>query len=448
MAPGSSLRLAAGGYELPLFSGQVTAVEYGYEPSHGREVRVRGYDLLHQLRKRQPVRAHVQVTLADLARELVADLGLSVQAHESGPLWQRLVQHRQSDLGLLLEMAERCGLYFTLRGDVLHLLTLEGMGEAVALALGESLLEARIEVNGDPSCRSVSAVCWDPLRVEQHEGTASTARVGRSVSAEVAPGRVGSTGERMLADETAQDDHQAEALAQAELDFRVAREVALWGMAAGDPRLRPGTVVEVRNVAAPLAGRYVLTAVNHTVDSRKGFVSEVSTIPPPRRTQARGAVAAPAIVTQLDDPEGMGRVKVRLLTYNNVETEWMEVLIVGAGDGKGIVALPDIDDHVLALFPHGDPAQGVILGGLYGAKAPPDWGIDAGAVRRYTFRTPAGQQVRLDDSRNLIRMENSDGSYIEMSPEKVFIHAQADLVIDAPGRSVLIRGQVIDFERA
>src|SRR5262249_28329796 len=68
MTPGSSLRIAVRDQEPELFSGEVTAIEYGYEPGAGRQLRVRAYDLLHRLRKRQPVRAHVQVTFADLAR--------------------------------------------------------------------------------------------------------------------------------------------------------------------------------------------------------------------------------------------------------------------------------------------------------------------------------------------------------------------------------------------
>ncbi|HTU01016.1 MAG TPA: hypothetical protein VMG58_04335, partial [Candidatus Sulfotelmatobacter sp.] len=81
---GSSLRVEVQGqgHTDPLFDGEVTAAEYAHEPSAGLRVRVRGYDVLHRLRKRQPVRAHVQVTLADLARELVSDLGLSVEAAE------------------------------------------------------------------------------------------------------------------------------------------------------------------------------------------------------------------------------------------------------------------------------------------------------------------------------------------------------------------------------
>ncbi len=448
LTPGSALRLMLQGRPEHLFVGQVTAVEYAYEPAHGRALRVRGYDLLHQLRKRQPVRGHVQVTFADLARELVADLSISVHAPEPGPLWHRLIQHQQSDLDLLTEVAERCGLYFTLRGDVLEVFTLEGIGEIVPLSLGESLLEARIEVNGNPACRSVSTAGWDPLRAEHHEGQAKIARVGRSVAVEVPPANVGGTGERTLVDEATYDDNQAEALAQAELDRRVAQEVTLWGVAEGDPRLRPGTSVEVRGVATSLAGRYPLTAVNHTIDSHKGFVSEISTAPPVPRPRARATIAALGIVTRLGDPDGLGRVQVSLPTYGNVESGWMGVLTAGAGSGKGLVTLPDVGDHVLVLFPHGDPAQGVILGGLYGIQGPPDTGIEEGGVQRYTFLTPGGQRLRLDDARKALRLENSEGSYVELTPDKLLLHARCDLAIEAPGRSVVIRGQSIDFERA
>ncbi|MGH2507184.1 MAG: type IV secretion protein Rhs, partial [Ktedonobacteraceae bacterium] len=149
LLPGAGLRVLIAGNSEPLFVGQITAVEHGYTPDHGREIRVRGYDLLHQLRKRQHVKSHVQVTTRDLARELVADVGLTVQATEPGPLWPQLVQHRQSDFELLQDIAEKCGLYLTVRGTVLHLLTLQGIGETIPLVLGETLLEARIEINAD-----------------------------------------------------------------------------------------------------------------------------------------------------------------------------------------------------------------------------------------------------------------------------------------------------------
>jgi phage protein D/phage baseplate assembly protein gpV len=445
---GASVKVAVRGESDPLFSGQATAVEYVYDSSHGREVRVRAYDLLHQLRKRQPVRAHVQVTLADLARQLVSDLGFSVEAAEPGPLCRRWIQYRQSDLDLLAELSDRYGLFFTLRGDVLHLTTLEGLGDAIPLTLGDSLFEARVELNADSSCRSVSAEGWDPFRVEKHAGLAETPRLGRELSEDASPAKVGSDGKWTLVDEAVQSDGEAEALAQGELDRRVGQEAVLWGVARGNPNLRPGALVEVNGVAAPVSGRYVITYVIHTIDADQAFLSEFSTAPPLACSRPRATTAALGLVTRIDDPDHLGRVCLSLPTYGGVETDWLEVMANGAGAKKGLTVLPDVGDRVLVLFARGDPAQGIVLGGLYGAEGPPDAGVEATAVRRYTFLTRGGQRIRLDDTRGAIRFENSEGSHVELTPDKIVLHARGDIEIEAPGRSIQIRGKAINFERA
>jgi phage baseplate assembly protein gpV len=106
-----------------------------------------------------------------------------------------------------------------------------------------------------------------------------------------------------------------------------------------------------------------------------------------------------------------------------------------------------VDDQVLVLFPQGDPASAVVLGGLYGTGAPPDSGLVEGVVARYTLLTPGGQRVQLDDARKLLRLENSEGSYVELTPGRVVLHAETDLLIEAPGRSIVVQGQAIDFQR-
>ena len=447
LSPGTTLRVSVQNHTLPLFEGEVTAVEHVYGPANWREIRVRGYDLLHRLRKQQEVRAHVQVTVEDLARELTAGAGLSVQAEESGPLWQLLIQHNQSNFELLQEVAARCGLYMAVRQDTLHLLTLRGIGDPVPLSLGESLLEARIELNGDLACRTVTATGWDALLAETHESSASDPRVGRDVAAEVSPENVGGDGRREIVGEVAQDDTHASGLAHAELDLRVAGEVTLWGIAEGNPLLRPGTRVEVSGLAAELTGGYVLTSVTHTIDSRMAFISEISSAPLPARPRPKGVGVTPAEVTQLDDPEELGRVRAKLLTYAEVETGWMGVLALGAGEGKGLVILPNVGDRVLVLFSQEDPAQGVVLGGLYGARGAYDPGVVGGSVKRNTLRTSGGQLVLLDDEHNIVRLENGDGSYVAFAPERVSLHAATDLEIEAPGKAIVIRGMTIDFQR-
>ena len=164
--------------------------------------------------------------------------------------------------------------------------------------------------------------------------------------------------------------------------------------AAGDPRLRPGARVKVSGVGEPFAGQYVLTAATHLVDSRVGYVTELSTAPPPpRRPRARQAVVTKGVVTRVNDPDGLGRLRVSLPTFGSVEAEWMGAVAPGAGRGKGLIISPDVGDQVLVLFVQDDPAQGLVLGGLYGAGGPPDAGIDGDSVTRYTLVSGKGQKV-------------------------------------------------------
>ncbi len=449
LSPGSSLRLTLPGRDVPLFVGEITAVEIEYRPEGGRRVRARAYDPIHRLRKRQPVRAHLQMTIEDLAEEMVADVGLDVEAAETGPLSERLIQYRSSDFEFLAAAARRVGLYLTVRDQVLHLVTLEGKGDAVTLELGKSLLEARLAMNGDLPLRTVRATGWDSWRIELHQGEAGSARSGRDISAEVSPSQVGGTGERTLVEETLEDDHQADAIAQAELDRHAAGEVTLWGVAEGDPRLCPAIPVQLEGVDSSLEGRYVLTRVVHRIDSQVGYVTELSSEPPKAGPRARGATVVLATVKNVQDPESLGRIQLSLPTIGDLETGWFPVLVAGAGSGKGLMVFPDVGDQVLVLLPQGDPSQGIVLGGLYGTKSsPPATSVEGGNVRRYTLLTPGGARVLLDDEKKLLRLEHPGGSVLELAEDHVRLHSTADLTLEAPGRAVVIRGQTVDFRRA
>lgn len=467
LVPGRSVVVRGPGLEATLFDGQVTAVNDRYGPDQGRELRIRCYDRLHRLRKRQPVRAHDEQTLAELAEALVAELGLRVEAADAGPATRWRVQHDRSDLALLQNATERCGYYFFLHAGALQLFTLAGRDdEPVELAWGDALAEVVVDVNSDRSCRVVEALAWDPWRAALCSGAADAVRSGRETMAEAAPGSVGGDDRRTLAGLSAQDASGAEALAQGELDRRHANEVALSGVALGHAGLRPGIPVRIAGLAESVNGRYVLTRAVHRVDRRRGYLTEIDTSVTLPEQSAAPAGMTFGIVTDIEDPQALGRVRVTLPGYADADSLWLQVLHPGAGADKGLVAMPDVDDRVLILFADNDPTQGVVLGGLYGETEPPDSaGIDGGRVERFLFVTPGGQRLTLDDDRRRVRVENnggeflelapdrvragnSDGSFIELASSRVRLHAEADLEIEAPGKAVTIRGKSIDFESA
>jgi phage baseplate assembly protein gpV/phage protein D len=424
-----------------LFEGDVTAIEYSSRPATGRTAHIRAYDDLHRLRARQPVKAHTDFTPASLAREVAADAGLTVEAAAEGQTIARSVQHRQHDLAFLTEICARAGLEMVVIGGVLHLLRLEESADVVELELDDTLVEARIELNASPLCRTVAARGWDPQDRGLHNGSVDAGDVDGALTDSLSTAPV-----RTLSDELLLDDAHAEEIAGAELARRNHGAVSVWGIAAGDVRLRPGATVSLAGVA-PEAKTAVITSVDHTIARTTGFRSEFTNELPAPRVRERAAIASPGIVARVDDPEGMGRVKLTLPTYADVETEWLPIVTAGGGAAKGLIAVPDVDDLVLAIFPRGEPGLGFVLGGIY-RDAHPDAGIDDGRVKRFSFLTAGGQKLQFDDTHGSIRIENKQGSYVELAPDKLVVHAATDLDIEAPGRAVTIRGNTIDFERA
>jgi phage protein D/phage baseplate assembly protein gpV len=449
--PGATLSVDVGDeLEERLFTGEVTGIDVEHAADNSVSLRVCAQDQLHRLQKRRPVRAHVDFSLSGLAQELVADIGLRVEDADASTIWYQRVQHGLSDLDLLRETSERCGQYFCTQGDSLHFYSLDGMGSAVrALTYGDNLLQSRVRLRTDPATRSVDNVGWDPWTTESYSGQAGEGRSARAPEAMLAPDRVGGSGQLALRGLAMQSDDQAEALAQAELDRALAGEVTLWGVAEGDPGLFPGARVRLEGLPASLAGDFVLTAVNHSIDTRRGFTSEITSELPQRGlTQHTGASLAYAEVTQVDDPEGLGRIKVSLPCFEAIEIGWLEVLLPAAGPDKGLIALPDVGDKVLVIMTEADPAQSIVLGGLYGSEPPPDSGVEDGTVRRYNFMTPGGQRLTLDDERNAVTIDTVDGSHLELAEDGLQIHAHADMTLEAPGKTIRIRGASIEFEDA
>jgi phage protein D/phage baseplate assembly protein gpV len=437
--PGMPLSLWIGDRPDTLFTGEITAVEHceGAE----RELCIRAYDSLWRLRKQQPLRVHTEVTIADLAREVAGPLGCTVETEAvSWPVWRRLIQYRQTDFDLLADLSLRCGAYFHLRAGVLRIMTLAGMGERRSLHLGRDLLRTSVEANVHHSCDAMRAYGWAPSNMSWQDSQVASAAIAAGVSADPAV-------EFALSAAVAEDMNHLTALAAAEMDRRSASVRVLKATAEGDPDICPGARIEIEEFPETLAGKYVVTWARHRLSRQGGFTTEFGTEPPARRNAPDSMFATPAVVTRIDDPEKLGRVCVSLPAIGGLETGWLCILAAGAGTAKGFMAVPDTGDQILALVSAANPAEGVVLGSLYGGQGMPDTGIEGEAVKRYTLRTPASQRMVLDDSRGQVRVENSSGCYLEMLPSGATLRAAGDMTIGAPGKRIVIEAAQIVFRR-
>jgi len=108
-----------------------------------------------------------------------------------------------------------------------------------------------------------------------------------------------------------------------------------------------------------------------------------------------------ARVVAVNDPEGIGRVKIRLFSFDATDQQdaeiWARVAVPFAGNNRGAFFIPDVDDEVLVSFVNGDPRQPIVIGGLWSGSAavPETLGGSGDRVDRWTITGKAGSRIAI-----------------------------------------------------
>jgi uncharacterized protein involved in type VI secretion and phage assembly len=163
-----------------------------------------------------------------------------------------------------------------------------------------------------------------------------------------------------------------------------------------------------------------------------------------------------AEISSVQDPDQLGRVKIRLLTVDAAtQTElWARVATPFAGNNRGALLIPDVGDEVLVTFAGGDPRFPIVLGGLWnGGATPPDqfagdqvdrWLIqgrngtriaiveESASQARIEFKTPNGITGTLtDETGGSIKFEDSAGNSITIDSQGITLNASAKVKVQA-----------------
>jgi len=149
-----------------------------------------------------------------------------------------------------------------------------------------------------------------------------------------------------------------------------------------------------------------------------------------------------ATVVDNDDPDGRGRVRVRLHSIG-VEL-WAAVLTPSAGSGYGVSCLPRRDEQVVVGFLR--PELPVVVGALWSgaSSAPPD---ASPVEERYLLQTPGGIKLLLDDGGGgRVRIEMPSGHHLTIDDGgagTVTVEKGGEKVeMTASGVSITTSGQV------
>jgi uncharacterized protein involved in type VI secretion and phage assembly len=397
-----------------LFEGTVTGINLEQYSGNAPELVVVADDAAYKLARGTEVATYLNGTYTEVLQKIARRHGLRPKIDATTLTMEYLLQ-AGTDLAFLDMVADRLGFAWFVDDNSTLVVTKLKLGAlATTLALGEQLQEFSVRASGlRPT--SVSVHGWDP---DQQENVTDTnpAALGGSTPA-LLRSYAGSGPEKKLtaaatavADRRPLTTNEAKMMAGAYYDDWSTAAVVARGTVEVNSAIKPGATIKIKD-AGPASGNYLVTGVEH-VYSRSGFLTKFTTgarrpaglvdtlgpaMPDPGFHMA-GVVVG--VVTDANDPDNAGRVKVRYTGIDGqIESPWARVVSLGAGNARGAVFHPEVKDEVLVAFEHNDTRRPVVIGGLYS--------------KRNTL--PTGQNYVADGKVNYRRITSRKNHMIELA---------------------------------
>jgi uncharacterized protein involved in type VI secretion and phage assembly len=165
----------------------------------------------------------------------------------------------------------------------------------------------------------------------------------------------------------------------------------------------------------------------------------------------------PALVVDIRDPDGQGRVKVSLPwaadTAGSRYEAWARLATMMAGRNRGSWFVPDTNDEVLIAFEGGDTRRPYVIGGLWNGSDTPPESMDGGGsndkkvlrsrngvkvtlddkngVETFIAETPGGQKITLKDGPGVVEIVDSNGNSVKLEASGITVNASAKVTVNA-----------------
>ncbi|MET0752924.1 MAG: phage baseplate assembly protein V [Pyrinomonadaceae bacterium] len=177
----------------------------------------------------------------------------------------------------------------------------------------------------------------------------------------------------------------------------------------------------------------------------------------PRGLGGRWYGVFPALVTDIKDPDGQGRVKISLPwspdTNGSRYEAWARLATMMSGNNRGSWFVPDVNDEVLVAFEAGDARRPYVVGCLWNGSDKPPESMDGGGKNnkkvlrsrngvkvtlddqdgqeKMILETPGGQKITLKDGPGAVEIVDSNGNSVKLETSGITITASAKVTINA-----------------
>ncbi|WP_339887628.1 type VI secretion system tip protein VgrG [uncultured Flavobacterium sp.] len=404
--------------------------------------------------------SYTDQSLSDVVKKITSNYGqkelqptVKVNNDSSMPY---TVQYRESDFSFVARLAQKKGQWFYYNGE--ELVFGQPTSKNFTLEYGRSLHSFNIEMRTKPL--GLEYIGYESSSAETQKANTSEINYQPEGYAKVAFER----SKKLFPDNsTMLYTHPIEeGSARTHLVDRVTTQLqsraADLVTAKGDSDetgLRIGDVISIQEPAFSLTGNlidglqeqnfgsYIITDITHVCEESGSYHNSFQAVPedvlaPPYGNVHSHPIAdtQTAVVTDNNDPAGLGRVQVKF-AWQEDNTPWIRMTNPHAGSGKGMYFIPEIGEEVLVAFEAGNAEKPFVLGTMYNGSESSSYATTGNDIK--IIQTRSGHIIKFTEDESIIITDKSGneihfdtvGSNINITAPKTLNISATDINITA-----------------
>ena len=437
----------------PLFLGVVARVSARKDSLDGGSLCVSGFSTTYLLENGENCHSWLDWTLADIVGELCEKAGVKLLANpENRDPVGYVCQYNESDFDFIRRLAWKYKEWLYYDGTRLVFGKPE-LPDAVGLEFERNLIsfETGVQTLARPA-KVFSYVSKDdhgmaeptpdkPSGLDElgHKAFRASMELFREPALQYAHSRVHHMKEMELYVKKKQEAETAES------HYVECSTKGVWLSVGSVVKLSCSFGKRIGSVANASMGEFLVIDVTHEVGDDRFYGNSFRAIPSVARSLPVRDVGRSVAETQVArvignaDPDGKGRVQVQMnWQTGNMRTGWIRVMTPDGGGSenvptnRGFVFIPEVGDHVLVGFRHGDPNRPYVMGSLFNGRT----GVGGFAENHLkSIRTRSGHVIELDDAPSSLGITIKDNKgnsvHIDSAEDSIVVNAEKDITFNA-----------------
>ena len=437
----------------PLFLGVVARVSARKDSLDGGRLCVSGFSTTYLLENGENCHSWLDWTLADIVGELCEKAGVKLLANpENRDPVGYVCQYNESDFDFIRRLAWKYKEWLYYDGTRLVFGKPE-LPDAVGLEFERNLIsfETGVQTLARPA-KVFSYVSKDdhgmaeptpdkPSGLDElgHKAFRASMELFREPALQYAHSRVHHMKEMELYVKKKQEAETAES------HYVECSTKGVWLSVGSVVKLSCSFGKRIGSVANASMGEFLVIDVTHDVGDDRFYGNSFRAIPSVARSLPVRDVGRSVAETQVArvignaDPDGKGRVQVQMnWQTGNMRTGWIRVMTPDGGGSesvstnRGFVFIPEVGDHVLVGFRHGDPNRPYVMGSLFNGRT----GVGGFAENHLkSIRTRSGHVIELDDAPSSLGITIKDNKgnsvHIDSAEDSIVVNAEKDITFNA-----------------